>query len=161
MSEALAIFLSFIFVLSAALIITGLMMPAMHVEHFWFFHRNVSIMNGIYDLVDSGQIVLGWLILFLSVLVPIAKSMLGFFISAFVRECGPILSGLISTFQFLGKWSLADVFVLAILVIVIDGQVLTVAELGPGIYAFGAGVLLSYMATMVLHSRAQSALRSV
>jgi paraquat-inducible protein A len=153
-----ALVLALLYLAAAAATATGLVLPALHVEQFWFFTRDISILSGIRDLIKGGQPVLGGLILFLSVIVPLTKAVMGLLISLFVRTSGPVLSAMLGIFSLLGKWSLADVFILAIGVIVLDGQLLTAANLGPGIYAFGFGALLSWIGTMALHARARRAL---
>jgi uncharacterized paraquat-inducible protein A len=154
--EAALIALLFLTAIGATL--TGLFTPALHVERFWFFSRDITILSGIRQLIEGGQPVLGGLILFLSVAVPLGKALTGLLITAFVRESGPALAAMLGVFSALGKWSLSDVFILAIGVIVIDGQLLTTANLGPGIYAFGLGAILSWLGTMALHARARRAL---
>jgi paraquat-inducible protein A len=153
-----SLLLSLVFGASLATTSIGLVTPALHVEQFWFFTRDISVLSGIRQLIQSGQVVLGSLILVLSVVVPLSKALIGFLISAFVRESGPALTSLLGLFEFLGKWSLTDVFILALGVIVIDGQLLTAANLGPGIYLFGLGAILSWIGTMALHARAKRAL---
>jgi paraquat-inducible protein A len=150
--------ISFVFVAAIGATLIGLFTPALHVEQFWFFTRDITILGGIQQLIEGGQPVLGGLILFLSVVVPLVKAATGLLIGLFVRDAGPALSGLLGVFSLLGKWSLADVFILAIGVIVADGQLLTVANLGPGIYFFAAGAILSWIGTMALHGRARAAL---
>lgn len=150
--------IAFIFVGAIGATLIGLYTPALHVEQFWFFTRDITILSGIRQLIEGGQPVLGGLIFVLSVVVPLAKAAIGLVVSLFVRSAGPALSGLLGIFSFLGKWSLADVFILAIGVIVADGQLLTVANLGPGIYFFAAGAILSWIGTMALHGRAKAAL---
>jgi uncharacterized paraquat-inducible protein A len=150
--------ISLIFVAAIGSTLVGLFTPALHVEQFWFFTRDITILGGIRELIDGGQPVLGGLILLLSVALPLGKALTGLLISLFVRDAGPALSGLLGLFSVLGKWSLSDVFILAIGVIVVDGEILTVANLGPGIYAFGAGAVLSWVGTMALHGRARRAL---
>lgn len=148
--------LAAVFLTAAVSTLVGVTSPALHVERFWFFTRDISILSGIRDLIHNGQVLLGALILFLSVVLPLSKAVVGFLICLFVRETGPVLRGLLGLFNLLGKFSLTDVFVLAIGVIVLDGQLLTTANLGPGIYAFALGAILAWLGTMGLHARALS-----
>ncbi|MFO1186987.1 MAG: paraquat-inducible protein A [Alphaproteobacteria bacterium] len=150
--------IAFVFVAAIGATLIGLYTPALHVEQFWFFTRDITILSGIRQLIEGGQPVLGGLIFALSVALPLAKAATGLLISLFVRDAGSALQGLLAIFSFLGKWSLADVFILAIGVIVADGQLLTVANLGPGIYFFAAGATLSWIGTMALYGRARAAL---
>ena len=144
--------------LAAAMLLTlGLLLPAFHVQSFWIFTRDISILFGISELSRNDQPYLAWFLLFVSVLVPLAKSLLGLYIVMNVRMPGLLLAGLIGTFELLGKLSFVDVFVIALIVIVLDGRVLTVASLGPGIYAYADGVALSWIATAALASMARQA----
>lgn len=150
--------LSLVFLASGVATIYGLLAPALRIEQFWVFSRDVSILSAIRELIDSGQTVLGSVIFAVSVIVPLAKALIGFLVSSFARGSGPALAGVLGIFSALGKWSFTEVFILAIAVIVIDGQLLTAANLGPGIYAFATGAILSWVGTMGLHARAKGAL---
>ncbi len=147
-------------VFAASLVCTGigLVTPAFHVEQVWLFTRDVSVLSGIRQLVDNGEVVIGVLVFIVSVVVPVTKAFIGLVISAFVHDSGPLLTGLLKLFSALGKWSFTDVFIIALGVIVIDGRLLTAANLGPGIYLFGLGAALSWLGTMALHARAKRAL---
>ena len=129
--------------IAGGLFFFSLFQPALIVERFWIFERQISLIGGIFGLIEGGQAALGWGVLVLTVGLPAAKTLLGLLISSFARSSGPILRTAVWVFGLLGKWSLADVFVLAILVMVIDGQVLTQANVALGAYMFAAGVLLA------------------
>lgn len=152
LSSTEATYLAFAFLIAGGLTVAGLMLPALQVDRLWVFTRDISILSGIEGLAGEGQTALAALILALSVIVPLAKIAAGLSIALFFPGLGPASGALVRLFAFLGKWSLADVFVLAIIVMIVDGQLLTSANLGLGIYLFAAGVLIAAAATYRLEA---------
>ena len=55
--------------------------------------------------------------------------------------------------EIIGRWSMLDVYVVAILVALVQAQSLASISAGPGILAFGAVVILSMLATMAFDPR--------
>ena len=147
--DHLIIFLGFL--VAGILLVASLNAPALHVDRLWVFSRDITLLEGINKLMESGQAALGLAVLCLSVGLPLAKVLTGLIITAAPKRSGPLLQGLVGLFSFLGKWSLADVIVLAVLVMILDGQVLTGANLGLGAYLFASSVILSTVATAWLH----------
>lgn len=139
------------FSVSALLLLLSLGQPALHVDRLWFFRRDISLAAGLKDLIEGGQAALGWAILLLSVGLPLVKIVFGLIISALAPPPGAALRRLTGLFGYLGKWSLADVLVLAVVVMIVDGQVLSAASLGAGAYLFAAAIFLSTAATAWLH----------
>jgi paraquat-inducible protein A len=105
--------------------------------------RQVSIAGGIGTLLREGEIAVGLVLLIFSIIFPIGKLGLLWAIAQAKQrnEFKPELTNLIDR---LGKFSMLDVFVLALLVIALKklpgGSKI---ELGFGAYMFAASVLLS------------------
>jgi paraquat-inducible protein A len=118
----------------------------------------------ILKLFSSGNVVLGFLILLFSIVLPLAKVGLMLFAS---YTSGPVHERAVKVVKAVGKWSMADVFVIAVLLALfaIDGDKLTDAKTGPGLYFFTAYCLLSMWASLWLasieHGDEQPALRVV
>ncbi|MBN9113900.1 MAG: paraquat-inducible protein A, partial [Pandoraea sp.] len=53
----------------------------------------------------------------------------------------------------IGRWSMLDVFVVALMVALVNIQSLAVIQAGPGIVAFGAVVVLTMLASMQFDPR--------
>ena len=53
----------------------------------------------------------------------------------------------------LSKWSMLDVFVVAVIVVMLEGSLLSDADARPGLFLFAASVVLSTLAVQRLKSR--------
>ncbi|MES9855719.1 MAG: paraquat-inducible protein A [Sedimenticola sp.] len=123
-----------------------------------FQFQSKGILTTIISLKDHGN---GWLaaLLFLfSVIIPMAKT-LTTWLTLFSRTHSFSLHGLHLS-RHLGKWSMADVFVVAILVVFFSAageESMTQAEVQAGLWFFAAYVLLSLIGTqLIAHGRAQN-----
>lgn len=109
-------------------------------------HQSKGILATTFKLLESGDWVLGLILLMFSVLLPVAKA------AAILFACnaeGPPRHVAIRFVKAIGKWSMLDVFVVAVLVSVLtmgrDSG--TEASVGPGVVFFAAYCLLSMLAT--------------
>ena len=138
--------ISVLLMLSFGMICVGLYAPAITVSSFYFFTTEYSIMTGINSLFETGHPVIGYLILTVSVFFPLGKIILGL-IGLAVYETSPSLTRrMVSALSALSKWSMLDVFAIALTVVVINGRLLSTADLQVGIVLFASGVLLSSFA---------------
>ncbi|WP_193222279.1 paraquat-inducible protein A [Alkalilimnicola sp. S0819] len=132
--------------LALGLFLLGISLPAMEVEKLLLARHSYSIIGGLLSLAREGH----WLLLVLlggfSLCLPLLKILLlGWHCLRPPKEAGPLLRWL----DRLGRWSMLDVFVVALLVAIVQlGFIAEVTPL-PGIYAFAAAVLL----TMVVSAR--------
>lgn len=140
---------------SLCLLITGILLPCMTVYPqagaytsfikmlmpSKFEVTTYSILSGILSMMKSGNIAIGLMLFVFSVIFPIWK--LGTFIYVTYRKKKSPSKSL-ELAVMLGKYSMLDVFVLAVLVIAIKGLPGdSKLELEAGIYFFSASVLLS------------------
>ena len=107
-----------------------------------------GVLDTILALFGAGQLFVGALLLVFSVVTPTLKTALTFLVLS-----GKDKTGRVARFvKSLGKWSMADVFVVALFLVMLslgsDG--LTDARLGIGLYYFAAYVLLSLLATQLM-----------
>jgi paraquat-inducible protein A len=132
-------------VASAALLFLGLTLPLIDVEKF-LWENEYSVATGVFGLWEDGEYVLAAVVFFFSVVFPIAKLSLLSWI--WLGRVDPKQRD--STLRWLaalGKWSMLDVFIVAILVVA--------AKLGPmadvsarsGVFYFGAAIVTSMLAT--------------
>jgi len=143
--------ISMVLLLALGLVIAGLWLPALHVSSFGFLEDDVSIINGIEALFADGQSFLAWLILTVSVLFPLTKIVIALMITLGANPArAHRLAGLLAE---LARWSMADVFVLAVAVMVIDSRLISSADLRSGAYVFAIGVLVSGVTVTFLRVR--------
>ena len=126
-----------------ALLFWGLTLPILSVPKFWLFGDTVSIVSAIKSLYAAGEIFLATVLLVFSILFPVAKNlaMLAVFIKG--ARIGRFSRHLMRIAAVLGKWSMLDVFIVAILVASVKLGVLAHASVLSALYFFAASVILT------------------
>ena len=138
------------------LMIAGATLPAISVRSFWVFGETYSILGGILAMAERGDVVLAGFVLAVSVLFPTAKIVLGLVVLRRMTQPDAKLARLMGRLSALSKWSMADVLVLALLVIVLNGQLLTTANVHSGVALFALGVVASAAGLAMVERRAKS-----
>ena len=124
--------------LSAALLAPGLLLPAITVERLWF-GTDYSILGAVAALAGDGDWFLAAVVGGFSVALPIVKLA----VAGRAWLAGRTGGRAFAAMGAVSKYSMLDVFVVALTVLVLDGRLLTSASAGPGIICFAASVLLS------------------
>lgn len=113
-----------------------------------------SVLAGILDLGKGGNYLLALILFAFSVVFPIAK-LAALLVLLAVPLSEERQTRTLRALGLLGRWSMLDVFVIAILVGSVELGVLSEAEPRPGLYWFAAAIVLSMVATMrVTHALA-------
>ena len=109
-----------------------------------------GILDTVCALIHGGNLFTGVLLALFSVLVPVGKLSLSF--CALLWPAGVFHGRCLKLVKTVGKWSMTDVFVVAILLafLALGDGALTDARLGPGLYYFAAYGLLSFAGGMAL-----------
>ena len=124
--------------LSALLLAPGLLLPAVTIERLWF-GTDYSILGSVAALARDGDWFLAAVVGAFSVALPTAKLAL----AAWAWLTGRMDARPVRALGAVSKYSMLDVFAVAVAVLVLDGQLLTSAQAGPGIVCFTVSVLLS------------------
>lgn len=142
-----------ILVASLAGLITGLFLPAITVRSL-FISQEFSLVESVFAFFKEGDWFLFIVTFLFSVAFPVVKIVIGialwFFLDATSRYSRPVL-GWLATFS---KWSMLDVFIIALIVLVADGRLLTSADIQIGAIVFSGAVLVSTWATNRLSAMA-------
>ncbi len=129
--------------LAGILLLLGWVLPIMTVSQLFFLSERVSILQGAADLWRHGDYFLVLVIVFFSVVVPLAKLGAAMTLWYQADAGGPALHRWIGRLEQLGRWSMLDVFVVALLVVAIQGSLISEVVLHAGLYVFSAAVILS------------------
>jgi len=107
-----------------------------------------GIVGSIIKLWDSGDIVISFVILLFSVIVPIVKILSLLFVSIFAKS--KFTHSVVKFFKMIGKWSMLDVFVVAVFLVYLTGNKGDVsrAEVEVGLYFFLAYVIVSMLVSL-------------
>jgi len=116
-----------------------------------------TIMSGVVFLWQSGSWPLAAVVFFASVMVPLLKiiALLYLTLSVQRRSTQKLLqrTRLYRLVEFVGRWSMLDIYVITMLVALVSFRGLATIEAGPGAIAFGAVVVLTMFAAMSFDPR--------
>lgn len=122
-----------------------------------FGSQTDTIMSGVVYLWSSGSWPLALLIFFASITVPMLKmlALIVLLLSVQFRSAWRPKgrTRLYRVVEFVGRWSMLDIFVIGILVALVQFQALATIRPGPGALAFGAVVVLTMFAALAFDPR--------
>lgn len=126
---------------------TGIFFPFFHVTKFWVFNSGVSVVSGIFTLFQEGEYFLFAVLSLFTLVFPCAK--LGLLAIVWLERGHDLakvrrLHGWVAT---LGKWSMLDVFVVAILIVAMKSAAVAEIHIGSGLYLFTFSVVATQLAS--------------
>jgi paraquat-inducible protein A len=136
--------------LSLGVFLFALCLPLMKVEKnlLWKHWRNdYSVVTGVTGLYNQRDYALAVLLCFFSIVFPLIKLMALAVIWA-VRMPVNSREKLLHWLGILGKWSMLDVLVVAMLIVLVKIGPLAKVEPETGVYVFALAILLSMITTM-------------
>jgi len=142
-----SIFLEMLIAGAAFCLLLGLSLPVVELSWLFIFSEKHSILSVIGILWRGDEWALAAILFTFSILFPLGK--LGFLLFLYARRLNLELPGarLLAALAWLGRWSMLDVLVLALVVFYAKQQQVADATALPGIYIFGACVLLTMWAS--------------
>ena len=129
-------------VLACCLLAAGLLLPMFTVTQFWLVNHSLSVVSGIYELWQKELYPLVILIFVFSIVLPIAKIALLFKVLNNTQGNSAPLQHTLRLMHDYGRWGMLDVLVVAVLVVSVKLGAIASIEIHPGLYVFGAAVLL-------------------
>jgi len=135
------------FFLSFSLLIGGLFLPVLYTKQLVFWQNNFSIVSGIKNLYQNNFYGLTVIIFVFSIIFPLLKLSALTYVW-FARMTSEQRLKALYWIDLLGKWSMLDVFVIAVTIVIIKaaGPFLN-AEPRYGIYVFGVSIALAMLIT--------------
>lgn len=141
---------------AAVLYIPANLLPVMR-THEILSDEDDTILSGVISLAHQGSWPIALLVFFASIVVPLLKLVaLGDILFAVWR--GRIRnprqrSRLFRLVEFVGRWSMLDVFALSLLASLVQIQSLAIVQVRPGVFAFAAVVVLTMLAAQSFDER--------
>lgn len=127
--------------LTAAALVAGMTAPLFTFSRFYIFNNTVSLLSGVWQLLGEGEFALFALIFTFSVLLPVAK-MLILFVLAWPGAVSAARRKRIAAWMHaLGRWSMLDVFVVAVMVVTIKLGAVASVQVHYGLYVFAGAIL--------------------
>jgi paraquat-inducible protein A len=139
--------LQLLIALASLSLVVGLVAPIITLEKFVLIENTFSVLSGVGQLLQEGRWFLFMIISIFSILLPVLKlyvlhRLLG-------KRChnAERLRTYLHWMHLYGKWSMLDVFIVAVLVVAVKLGAIAQVEMRYGLYAFAASVLLTMVVT--------------
>ncbi len=145
-------------VLAGALLLAGWLLPIMTVERLLFLSREVSILQGVGELWSEGERFLAAVIGVFSIVLPALKLGLALYLWYRVEAGSQALQRAFSWLEAAGRWSMLDVFIVALIVVAIRSSLIDDVSVHPGVYVFTAAIVCSLLVVQRMRVLARRAL---
>ena len=126
---------------------TGIFFPFFRVTKFWVFGDAVSVVGGIITLFREGEYFLFAVLTLFTLVFPCVK--LGLLAIVWLEREHDLarVRRLHGWVESLGKWSMLDVFVVAILIVAMKSAAVASIQIGTGLYLFTFSVIATQFAS--------------
>lgn len=135
--------INLLLLLAFATLIIGVTAPLLTLEKMYFFENTISLFSTITGLYEQKEWFLFVVIALFSLCVPIIKITSLLLILNLEYKKGSLLDKSLHIIELIGKWSMLDVFVVALLLVSVKLGVLAKVEVHYGLTIFAASVLLT------------------
>ena len=140
---------------SFALLLSAYIAPLMMVRKAFLLSETFSLMDTLISLLTGREWGLSFILILFSFLFPIAKIVLAIVTWFILNRRGPILLKILFLIDRVGKWSMLDVLIVALIVVGLKASFITDVAVHPGIYLFAGSLLLSMVITARIKTLAE------
>jgi paraquat-inducible protein A len=123
----------------------GVFLPFFHVTKFWIFSDAISVVSGLFTLFQAHEYFLFGILTLFTLIFPCAK--LGLLAIVWTERMHDLarVRRLHEWVEHLGKWSMLDVFVVAILIVAMKSAGVADLHIGLGLYLFTFSVITTQL----------------
>lgn len=139
---------------SLVALIIGVTAPLITLQKLYFIENTISLVSTIQVLYQDNEWLLFFVIAIFSLCIPIIKIVSLLLITNVEYEQGSFLDTSLSLIETLGKWSMLDVFVVALLLVSVKLGALAKVEIHYGLYVFTVSVILTMALSFWIYSLA-------
>lgn len=134
--------LRWLLIITSLMLVIGFATPMLTISKFWVIHNSVSIITGVWQLLQDGHIFLFIVITSFSILLPIAK--IGLLFNLLHPNTSHLdrRKKLLHLMHDYGRWAMLDVMVVAMLIVTVKLGAIASIQVHVGLYIFGIAVLL-------------------
>jgi len=138
---------------ATASLVLGLTLPVLQLTYFYVWSDTHSFVSIVRALYAEQELFLAGILVIFSMLFPAIKLLYLMIAYTTMAAGGHGRQSVLNRMSWLGKWSMLDVLVLALVIFYVKASSLTEAAALPGIYFFSAAVLMTMIAyALVEHS---------
>lgn len=134
--------LRWLLLFTSALLTVGFFAPMLTLTKLLVVTHSFSILSGVWQLLQEGHILLFIIVTLFSIVLPISKIVLLFNLLHPNTTNPKQRKKLLHLMHEYGRWAMLDVMVVAVLIVTVKLGALASIEIHPGLYIFGAAVLL-------------------
>ena len=137
-------------VASAFCLALGLVLPLVRFEKLYFFSETPSLIGIVTSLWSQGSLALAVVIALLSIVFPIAK-LIGIAVEATAPSAGGRQDRAVARLlPILGKWSMMDVMLVALVIVAAKTSGMATAFTQPGLWFYAASAVMTGILQMRL-----------
>lgn len=137
-------------VVTLGLFVTGVSLPILTITKLLIVSNEVSIFTGLIQLIEEQQYFVFVVIFLFSIVLPILKLYYLYLLSAKKAVDNQRYSKYLHLMHRYGRWSMLDVFVIAILIMTVKLGALASVEIELGMFFFTAAVISLMIMTSVM-----------
>ncbi len=120
----------------------GVFLPVVEVSNLAIFATRFSIAEAAWELVADEQYLLGFVVIVFSVVFPLGKILAAAFLWQRYKKTGAAPGRWIGWLEFFGRWSCADVLLVAMAIVVAKTSGIANARMEIGMWFFAASIVL-------------------
>nr|WP_072659728.1 paraquat-inducible protein A [Mariprofundus micogutta] len=120
-------------------------LPMFSFNKFYIFNDTFSLLGGVTFLFKEGEFFLFLILFAFSIALPFYKMVLSLLLVSNLIKDPERKIKTINRLAIVGKWSMTDVFVIAVLAATVKLGMIATIEVHVGLYVFGAGVVTSML----------------
>lgn len=128
--------------------IAGIFLPFTSVTKLWLFQNQISVYHGLIILWQAGELFLFLILFVFTVCFPFVKLTAMLVLWLYPRVGAEHARNMFHFVSNMGKWSMLDVFVVAILVLTIKSSGIADIRVGDGFFLFFVSVMLTQFASL-------------
>lgn len=130
-------------VICLPLLTAGLLLPSLHFQNLWVLNQEYSLWTAAWTFWEKQHYSLFALLFGFTVVMPFLKVLAGLWVFYVADTASLPARRWLHPLSAIAKWSMLDVFVVAVVVLALEGSLLTATDLGLGVALFAAAVVLS------------------
>ena len=132
-------------ILIGGLLVAGWTLPIMTVERLLFLSHEISILKGVTELWGEGEYFLAVVIGLFSIVLPVVKLALALHLFYRADAGSGRMRRALVWMEAAGRWSMLDVFVVALIVVAVRTSLIDDVSVHAGVYVFTTAIVLSLL----------------